>query len=80
MGAEAMPVSTIPDVTLSAVAVGAGGSTSTVAGGTEMGSVLGATLLVGTEAVDVVVTVGVGGDGGKEIATAELAPGFITAT
>lgn len=59
-----MPVSAIPDVTLSAVTVGAGGSTSTVAGGTEMGSILGvklgATLLVETGAVDVVVTVGVG--------------------
>jgi len=56
----AMPVSTILDVTLSAVAVGAVGSTSTVAGGTEIGSTLGATVLVVTDAVDVVVTVGVG--------------------
>ena len=59
VGVEAMPVSTILDVTLSAVAVGAGGSTSTVAGGTEMGSTLGATVLVVTDGVDVVVTVGV---------------------
>lgn len=76
-----MPVSAIPDVTLSAVTVGAGGSTSTVAGGTEMGSTLGATLLVGTGVEEVVVTATeFDGAGGREIATAELAPGFITAT
>lgn len=72
-----MPVSAIPDVTLSAVTDGAGGSTSTVAGGTEMGSTLGVTLLVEAGAVDVV---GAGGGDAIEIATAEVAPGFMTAT
>ena len=76
-----MPVSAIPDVTLSAVTVGAGGSPSTVAGGTEMGSTLGVTLLVETGVVDVVgAATEFDGAGGREIATAELAPGFITAT
>jgi hypothetical protein len=80
-----MPVSAIPDVTLSAVTIGAGGSTSTVAGGTEIGSTLGvklgATLLVRAGAVDVVgAATEFDGAGGREIATAELAPGFITAT
>ena len=77
VGAEAMPVSTTLDVTLSAVAAGAGGSTSTVAGGTEMGSTLGATVLVVGAGVDVV---GAGGGEAIEIATAEVAPGFMTAT
>jgi len=76
-----MPVSAIPDVTLSAVTVRAGGSPSTVAGGTEMGSTLGVTLLVETGVVDVVgAATEFDGAGGREIATAELAPGFITAT
>ena len=78
-----MPVSAIPDVTLSAVTVRAGGSPSTVAGGTEVGSTLGATLLVETGVDEVTAELLVEDGAGASIRVGMLlvpALGFTTLT